>query len=358
LDRVLYLPSTPLNILMSASHAVHFASEQVAQVWLIDQAQAEPNIYTDILNAWPESPFQQVKQFEGGAGFKKLSVRKNNFKEFEVLLSAFKPNTLAVGSDRRIEFQYIWHYLILHGQNPLKSLYLDDGLYTYSGRSSSVWKDGFNSLLKKWVYGQWWEEPVTVGASSKINQAWLFLPELAKKEIVQDKQVICFQAEWLQSDEILSLSRNVMEAFSENILDYQTIDILWFLPHPDNAAKMQNYVVNVKVAIQSLINKGYRVAVKYHPRVTEKDPFNLAASQGVSVIPHKMASEFILPALSAETRVMGDVGTAMLTCKWLRPDIDVMAFLSETDPFQAKFIPLMRKMGIRIEQISAIGETI
>lgn len=358
MDRVLYLPSTPLNILMSATHAVRFAADQSSQIWLIDQAQTEPNTYTQVLKAWPESPFQQVKQFEGGAGLNKWVTRKRNFKEFDVLLNAFRPNSLAVGSDRRIEFQYIWNYLTSHGKNTLKSLYLDDGLYSYAGRASSVWKDGLDSLLKKCVYGRWWEEPVTVGASSKINQAWLFLPELANKDVVQGKLLTRFQTEWFQTDEILSLSRHVLESFDERIDDYQSVDVVWFLPHPNNAEKMQNYVSHLTEAINLLTNRGYRVAIKYHPRVREVDPFKLAVTQDIKIIPNKLASEFILPTLSAHTRVMGDIGTAMLTCKWLRPDIDVIAFLSEADPFQAKFMPLMRKMGIRIEQISAIGKTI
>lgn len=343
---------------MSVSHAVQFAKNQTSQIWLIDQANTEPNIYTEVLKGWSESPFQQVKQFEGGAGLKKLAIRRKNFKEFETQLNVFKPNTLAVGSDRRIEFQFIWDYLTHQGKSPLKSLYLDDGLYTYAGRESSIWKDGLNSLIKKWLYGKWWEEPVTVGASSKINQAWLFLPELAKKEIVQGKQSIRFKTEWLQANEVLSLSKKIMASFNENLIDYQEIDVVWFLPHPNNAEKMQNYIFNLKRALCSLSNEGCRIAIKYHPRVREVDPFKLAFNHNVKIIPHKLASEFILPVLSPNTRVMGDVGTALLTCKWLRPDIDVIALLSETDPFQAKYIPLLRKMDVRIEKISVIGEKI
>ena len=42
-------------------------------------------------------------------------------------------------------------------------------------------------------------------------------------------------------------------------------------------------------------------------------------------LPENIPMEVILPLLNQECRIIGDVSTALLTTKWLRPEMDVTA---------------------------------
>ncbi|PIX81028.1 MAG: hypothetical protein COZ36_00015, partial [Piscirickettsiaceae bacterium CG_4_10_14_3_um_filter_44_349] len=105
LERLLFLPSTPLNVLLSAAFALQQDSQTVMELWLIDQRKMDNNPYSKALLDWKQSPFKQIKLLPGQAkGLQKLKERRQNFATLRDGLEQFKPNQIMVGSDRRIEF--------------------------------------------------------------------------------------------------------------------------------------------------------------------------------------------------------------------------------------------------------------
>lgn len=348
----LYLPSTPLNTLLACAHALTHAetgAKNDVRLWLIDQKQLDNNEYFLALQQWTHSPFSEIRIFSGAAkGLSKLKERKKNFKAIFNALRSFQPSLVGVGSDRRVEFQYVMHRLTQQ-KTPAIGLYLDDGLYSYAGSESGWLESALNSFLKKMAYGMWWKEPKTVGASSIINQAWLFSPTVAIKAVKQARFVQAIPLEIFQSTEMTSLSALMLSKFDETTESYLNLDVLFFLPHPNDAKKMQDYQENIALVIQELAQRGKKVAIKYHPRIGQGDPFKLMALGVIKKIPARLASEFVLPILPSGCHVIGDVGTALLTCHWLRPDLPLTAVLSPEDPFQSKFIPIMRKMNVPME---------
>jgi len=215
-EKVLYMPSTPLNLLISVAHAIAHKDLQISQLVLIDQKNTENNIYFTVLQKWINSPFVNVYITPGKAsGLKKIVERKAIFKKLAEIVKAFPTNVFAVGSDRRIEFQYLMHLRSLNYKK-VEGWYLDDGLYTYAGRPSKWFKDFVSSALKKVSYGFWWKEPKTVGASDWINQAWLFSPENAVLSI-QNK--VCHQLpiEWFISSDARTFVNLVLDDFGIDV---------------------------------------------------------------------------------------------------------------------------------------------
>lgn len=354
-ESILYLPSTPLNILVSCVHALHYQPlNKLAkkELWLIDQKTCSDNLYINALKNWQESPFCKLHVLCGNQkGLAKLKERKNNFKWLKTELDRLIPTKIFTGSDRRVEFQYAMHIM-----KNLKTEggYLDDGLYSYAGRKNIWYKDLVSSFLKKISYGLWWQEPKTVGASSNIQQVHLFQPEVALEIIKKNKVLSILDAKLFLDEKIIALSQQVLMLFAEKIETYQVIDVLIFIPHPNNVAKMQGYLPRLEVLLNKLKQKDKVVAIKYHPRVGMGDPLNLKRLGVDKIIPAELASEFLLPVLPKKCMVLGDVGTALLTCHWLRPDIDLKAILSAEDKFQKGFIPVMKKMGVSI--VSSVEE--
>ena len=348
--KVLYLPSTPLNLLVSVAHAVNYSSEQVAQIVLIDQQSSQSNVYFNALQAWSNSPFQQVDLTLGTAkGKDKLNERKDNFAKLAALVKKFPADAVAVGSDRRVEFQYVMHSLT-KASKEVGGWYLDDGLYSYAGRPYKWSKDWINALLKKTVYGMWWQEPKTVGASDWIKQAWLFRPNNAVKEL-KSKQMHTIKAPWFIHADVRQFSEQVCSGYGlKQILlsALQSVDLFLLIPHPNNIKKMFGYEERIHQFLSQRNQQGLRVAVKYHPRTEQKDPLDLEKSYQALLIPGGLAFEFVLPFLKLNAQVVGDVGTALLTAQWLRPDLSVSAVLAEDDQFQSAFKTIYEQLGVNI----------
>jgi hypothetical protein len=332
------------------AHAAHFADQQLAQLVLIDQKQTENNPYLSALQSWSDSPFEQVLTLQGNAkGFGKIAERKVNFETLAAVVDLSEVDAIATGSDRRIEFQYLMQ--LGRQTNPkLEGWYLDDGLYSYAGRPHHRFKDGLNTWLKKLVYGFWWREPSTVGASSWIDQAWLFRPEQAVAAL-QNKSMHTLEANWFTEPTLQAFSEQVCAVYGlqgDMLKRLQEAEHLLLIPHPNNIAKMPGYIARIEGFLQTVREREQTIAVKYHPRTEQRDPLGLEARFGALLVPASLAFEFVLPFLPARAWVIGDVGTALLTTKWLRPELNSVAVLNEDSAFERAFWPILNNLEVRV----------
>lgn len=346
MSNVLYLPSTPLNVFVSAALALHRQTQDKAEIWLIDQRQpAEENLYFNALNNWALSPFQSVRLMTSNSkGLAKLGERKNTFAQMAYALSSFLPNNIAVGSDRRVEFQYAMHYLTDMGHE-VEGWYLDDGLYTYAGHYRSKLAYYANALIKKIAYGNWWQEPRTIGASSWIHQLFLFRPQYAIADLA-NKPSASLESHLFQQPALQELSVSLCRSQNYEVSSLTEVDLIIILPHPHDRAKMQDYDRKVRDFVIQASAEGRRLAVKYHPREAELDPLSLQRLAAVQLIPAALAFEFVLPFLRSGTQIVADVCTVLFTAKWLRDDLEVMAILNPNDAYQQSFIPMMQHLSM------------
>lgn len=351
-NKVLYLPSTPLNTLVSVAHAVSQTSKQTSKLLLIDQSSDHNNVYFKALKNWKTSPFIAVEVMLGDSkGKQKLIQRNANFKRLAEFVKKFSADAIAVGSDRRIEFQYLMH-LRREGVSAVEGWYLDDGLYSYAGRPYHWLKDSINSILKKLTYGFWWEEPKTVGASSLIQQAWLFRPNIAIPEL-QVKALHAMPNEWFTHPAVLDFSHEVLECFGYDdnfTLLLKKIDVLILTPHPNNIMKMPGFKKRLEYLLVKLHKLNLNVAIKPHPKSMEEDFLSWQNEYQVSIIPSLLAFEFVLPMLKPSMKVVGDVGTSVLTAKWLRSDLEVGAVLNSESKFESRFEPILNKLEIPVHK--------
>ena len=348
--RVLYLPSTPLNVLVCLAHACQQQNQESVLV-LIDQNTVDTHPYLEQLTCLDNSPFTQVEMLVGAVeGVSKLALRQQNFAKLETLLAQYDFDAVATGSDRRIEFQFCMNYL--SRQNSTKKMegwYLDDGLYSYAGRKTNFFKDGFNNILKKLVYGLWWSEPRQLGTSKWISKAWLFQPLKAINNI-QQKPLEKIAAQWFQNTVLQRFSRALVASVvsKEAQEAIPKADVCILIPHPSNVKKMPDYAQRLTEVIQLAERQSRQIAIKYHPRFGGDDRFDLARHEHVTVIPTELAFESILLLLNESVHIIGDVGTALLTAKWLRPKIKVTAVLSNDNAFENKMRGILQAHGVHV----------
>ena len=344
----LYLPSTPLNVLLSVAHAAAHQSQQQASLLLIDQKNCFENPYVGCLREL--SFFDHVDCLPGILrGYRKLAERRQNFSYLTRFLDEFTPQRVVVGSDRRVEFQFVMQLLTQKGID-VEGIYLDDGLYSYAGKTYSWLKEPMNAFLKKIAYGSWWHEPKTVGASQWIDSCWVFRPDEVI-DTLKSKSLYKIESEWFNLADVKSFGMAVCDAFGldENaLLVLQDMDLLILIPHPENIKKMRGYEVRLLRFLDSLKALQKKIAAKYHPRTESHDLLRLVEAYQVSLIPQGLAFEFVLPFLKKGSVIVGDVGTALLTAQWLRPDLKVFAVLAKGDVFQSRFNKIYHQLGIHI----------
>ena len=179
-----------------------------------------------------------------------------------------------VGNDRHVEFQFLAHFLKKEIPS-LRSIYLDEGLYSYIGRKASgaFAERVVDQTLKRLVYGAWWQTPKTIGASDYIDEVWLAYPDQACS-ILQSKVRAQLPIEGFES-----------AAFKDFIMcwgglfnlpsNLHKVDFILTITDEKNFAKFPSYEESIKDLVTALVAQGYRVAVKYHPNANQQDLLGL-----------------------------------------------------------------------------------
>jgi len=323
--RHLFLASTPFNVITASMIALELPEEDEARLWLIDQPK-KLSPFMQALPHWSMSPFAETRV----VSYKARSVherinRKSALREMTEAFLHYAPQHLYTGNDRRIEFQW----LMGHADTRPTGHYLDDGTYTYLGRKTHWLSDKvFDNFLKKATYGRWWKQPSTIGASGWISEAHVAFPH----EVVPAlrEKALKKLPENLNDPAFLDL----MSGFDLHADKLMSADIIILVPH-ESVQDEQTLQ-----AMKNVAQTGKNVLVKNHPRNTSI-PESLT---GYDQLPASLPMETLLPGINQHCRIIGDVSTALLTSKWLRPELAVTAFADGNNGLT----PLMRQLGISV----------
>ena len=356
----LFLVSTPLNLFMASAVALekrkhHNTNNKRFELCFIDQPGDSASVYIDAVRSWADSPFDSIHVLppRTSGTMKKYRHRKQAFSMLRKIITELRPGMIAVGNDRRVEFQFAMHYAECSGYAP-RGVYLDDGTFTYVGRKTKGLQDAWlDNGVKKLVYGRWWQQPLTVGASEWVDDAYVAFPDLVCEPLKQ-KSLRKINAAWFESQPIQSLSQALMTKFSLETGQLEKLDVVITLPHASLVTNESSYADTMRQVVEGLCQRGKQVGIKYHPRQQGEDALGLAVQSGVRLLPSVLAFEVLLPSLGNAV-IVGDVSTTLLSSKWLRPSLRVIAIAGGN--YQQQFLELFRQLEIEvIDDISSLNE--
>ena len=354
----IYLVSTPLHFLIASSIALRQREGQKAHLIFIDQQDIASHPYLECESRWSDSPFVSRHIFPGRQSriTDKIRTRKAIFRQLARLAKDLAPEEVYVGNDRRIEFQYLMHEV--SRLKPVTGIYMDEGTFTYVGRqdSGSFSDRIIDSALKKLTYGFWWRNPPTVGASSWISKAYVAFPKLVHP-LLHDKQLHALASDYFMVAEFRRLAQIIVEYFKIDSEQLANLDVLLTLPHESVMARVPGYAEQMRNLVTTLSARGRKIGVKYHPRNHNPDALELGGYSGVWLIPDGAAYEAFLPLLG-ECLVVGDMSTTLLTTRWLRSDLRVVAVKNTESSYFEQFRALFNQLSIAVLSPDEVGESI
>lgn len=342
----LFLVSTPLNLFVASGIAVAHADSMTPHLVFIDQSDIHDNPYINAAQHWPESPFHSVTVLPARAGKTgdKLKVRRKTFWQLEGLIHQLSPTRIYTGNDRRVEFQFAMH--VASGvSSTLTGAYMDDGTFSYVGRTNKGLQDTLiDNLLKKLVYGFWWQQPVTVGSSNWISEAHVAFPQHVHP-LLQNKDLHALGTECFCSAPVQALSKHLLADFAVYVDALQRLDILFTLPHDSLIKDKNNYGRALTNVMEALQEQGLQIGIKYHPRHDPANDLKFTNLNNTHLLPQRLGFEAMLPLLG-NTTIIGDISTTLLSSKWLRPDLRSLSLVFSATPTDNDFLALFAKLEI------------
>jgi len=346
---VLFLVSTPLHLYNAITVAL-MNPEWESHLFYIDQPQVPHHLYYEALQQWETCPFNSIALFKTRlkGSLAKLKARHEAFRELRIRTASIMPSRIYVGNDRRIEFAYTLH-IAKRFQPSVIGGYLDDGVYTYITQKSKWHQDTFIDIgLKKLIYGLWYFRPSIVGGSDAVQEAYITLPEYANP-ILKTKQCIPLKTSVLTSPQLSEFSQALLEPFDLDIDALKKLSFIITLPHESLFERSPHFKEAIIETVKEACVKGASLGVKYHPRQEHPDPLNLRQYGKITLLPGALAFEALLPLLHHPI-IIGDVSTALLTARWLRPDLRVLSLQVDNDARQVAMMGLFNHCGITLIQ--------
>lgn len=341
--------TTPLH-LFNAIIVAMTKPEWESHLFFIDQPKQKKHLYFEALQAWHTSPFASVRLYQSRVKgvLAKWRMHRKTFDILEKDVEDIAPHRIYVGNDRRIEFAFA--VSVARRIDPgLIGGYIDDGAYSYVHHihKSRWYKDTFIDVaLKRLMYGGWYFRHAVIGASDAVQEAFVALPEFVHK-LLKTKRLFKLDTTKLLDDRLKPFTEYLLAPYHLDAGQIEAIDLIFILPHETLLEDFPLFKKTVKQSIESAVRRGLAVGVKYHPRQAVEDPLDFKSIEGILTLPNTLAFEVLLP-LFGHPIIVGDVSTALLTARWLRPDLRVLSLRNEADTRHEEMAELFRHVGVEI----------
>lgn len=361
--RGLYLASTPMIALEAAGVAL--AQGGRAQLVLIEDFDLAARL-AELLRLWSDCPFEAIHRVPGryteyqrDAGDNrhgigdfahririKRALRRESLATLKRVDAEFRPDSVWVGNDRKVETQYSLHLASLR-LKVRPGRYLDDGLYTYLGdvRVRSTFRLKMDWVVKRLTYGACWHTVSQAGTSPWIAEAWLAFPGQAVDQH-PGRRRNSLPSAWFTGRPFLRLSALAAREFSVERAALRRCASILVLPHSNHLRSNPNMRQGLAEFVRAAAGRGERVAVKYHPREVDADPADLLGSKNVEALPTLLPMELLLPLLPRRALLCGEGSTALLAARWLRPDLRVFDLGISRDGYAVRARAFFLQHGI------------
>lgn len=299
-----------------------------------------------------DTPFKSWKLFNGRelGGFAKLRQRKQRFKEAESWLRNNSIDRIFIGNDRSVFGQFIIKTAkekAEYRDESVTACFLDDGVFTYLGRpASKAWLEKYlDALVKKMMFGFWYNSPDTVGASKWIDEVWVMYPHYVNDSL-KAKKIQPLDLTKSDLANMRTLAQQIVLNHDALLMDkLGEFDLLVALPNHRIFNKSPGYEVRIKDFIQARIAQGESVAVKYHPAAGYKDLLSIE-TLGCTLMPSALSFEVILTMLD-KADFIGDLSTTTLLAHYFGQH---SYFLPIVQSEQAnKMFTLCKRLGVNVK---------
>jgi hypothetical protein len=359
--RNLFMANTPLVVLEGAAAARRQGTR--AQLVLLEDFELADRL-ARLLKRWRDNPFEAIVRLPGrheehrrgpGAqrGLKALArriavkreIRRETLAVLRELDARFQPDAVWVGNDKKVETQYALH-LASQRSGTRAGRYLDDGLHSYLGRfRERPLTRGVDEMLKRLSYGRWARRVPQIGTSPWIAEGWFAFPgEALDQDPARLRHVL--PREWFTGRDFRRLAVLAAREFALDRDALAGCSAVLVLPHSNLLRGNAALVRRLHRLIEAAEACGRRVALKYHPREREADPAGLMAEGAVMALPKLLPMELLLPLLPRSALLAGEASTALLTARWLRPDLVVCDLASARGDYADRARALFARHGI------------
>ena len=334
--RHLIIASTAYHLLLAHLLAEHVLAREDCLLLLSGARQDIEHLHQALRGA-AGSPFADVLYLAPAPGAK-LARERAEVPLWRELLQQVRPRRLFLFNDTAPARQA----LCRAGQRAgVRTAYVEDGACAYSSWSfARPWRQYLRQALGR----PWLRNPRAIGATPWLDESHALYPQWVRPELRRRPvHTLPAQAGTLATmgwvDDYLSRLGVVPGDLRCEML---------CTPGYSRAARRPSALREVlRGQIEAGRAAGLDVVVKYHPR--QRDDFLDAAMLGARTLPSSVPVELAyLRSAGHLQRVCGDIGTSLMTARWIAPRAQVVSAMHPAGYRDAHFAATLRALGVEL----------
>ena len=320
----LYAPFTTFHFFLTFALAAEYAKDE--NIVIMDRSNRNTKQYELLHGLFPDVNVKMEWQTYR-ADIVKIHLLRNVVEFFDKkrslrsianLLGGAQIDRFFYFSDWKVQTTHVIHLL---KNSDCKFYFGEDGIGTYTDQYTNH-KGAVEKLFDHLIYGNWHNTPHTPGTLLSNATAVAIFPELLPRQFAACKQMRIPLNPLVQSiDEkkraemILSTKGNDIEEIIATDHDFYT-----------NTVEYRNFIEN---EINQATNREIKVAIKRHPLDD-----NIYCSHNKTVIrelPNVYPIEIYYLILGNRLKkIFGTVSTALVTARWLMPNVEIQSLVPES----------------------------
>lgn len=221
---------------------------------------------------------------------------------------------------------------------------VEDGAVAYSAHGRRIsWGE---ALSKKLIFGPRTRNVTVEGSSPYIDAFFAVFPEHVRTEL-RHKTVRAIPPMDRALFDALSWPQDYLRRLGIGVGDI-ACDRLYPLAQSSNFNALPDYRTRMREVILHENAPQQRCAISYHPSEKKADVLGVSA-QGVALIHHAVPAELIYLFNRGRLRkVVGNIGTSLLTARWMLPEARVVSLMKHLNLHDPPFEQTLRAIGVEI----------
>ncbi|HET8700576.1 MAG TPA: hypothetical protein VFL97_02790 [Nitrococcus sp.] len=221
---------------------------------------------------------------------------------------------------------------------------VEDGAVAYSAHGRRI--DWSEAVKKKLIFGPRTRNVTVEGSSPCIDAFFAVFPEHVRAEL-RHKPVHALPTMDCTLFDTLSWPRDYLRRLGIGTEDI-ACERLYPLAQSSNFKALPDYRARMRAVILQENALLRRSAISYHPSEKKADVLGVS-TQGVALIHHAVPAELIYLCNRRRLReVIGNIGTSLLSARWMLPEARVISLMKYLDLHDPPFEHTLRAIGVEL----------
>ncbi|MDN5871345.1 MAG: hypothetical protein L0H73_11575 [Nitrococcus sp.] len=253
---------------------------------------------------------------------------------------ALQPKRLFLFNEGVLDQDLAWQVKARGGQ----VFAVEDGAVAYSANGRRI--DWSEAVKRKLIFGPRTRSITVEGSSPYIDAFFAVFPEQVRAEL-RHKTVHALPSMDYTLFDALSWPRDYLRRIGVRAEDI-ACERLYPLAQSSNFNALPDYRERMREIILQESATQYHCAISYHPSEKKPDVLGVSA-QGITLIHHAVPAELIyLFNRGRLSEVVGNIGTPLLTARWMLPEVRVVSLMNHLELHDPPFECTLRAIGVEM----------